>query len=484
MMNRATTGGRSRAIERPPRAAPACVNNPPLFGAGDIPRWRAEQLARSDFRVARVTSGALRSWVVTGTRISHASGGFFSLVGAEIRSDGAGAKTRYQPFIDQPEVGLLGFILRRTEDDVFVLVQAKTEPGNPGGVQLAPTFQCTRSNYLMRHGGARAPFLENFRGRTSYRGVSSTLQSEQGTRFLNKYNRNVVVEMAAGQELALSDRHAAWRWIAMRDLGALLAQPGTVNTDARSVLASTDWGTLAGRRRPFQGSAPTSAFAVLLRRSYEEQPEAAQLASTRAWLRDWRRRARTRVRLRPLDGIPGWTMSDEGIVPDAAGEVEVRYYSVRALDREVPHWTQPLMSSRSRGLVALICQEREGVLRFLVRASPEPGFGNRVQLSPTIQASSESPALPPEDRDLLSIVRQRGPGAADIVVDTVLSEEGGRFFRDENRYEIAHVEPGAVLPETAWHRWLGLAELRRWISVSGALNNEMRSALSLLLAYL
>src|SRR5437870_252568 len=125
-------------------------------------------------------------------------GGFQSAEGGRIE-----IRPTLAVFVDQRTVGTLGFLIRGRE----LLVHAKIEPGNVGFVQLAPTCQATESNARRMHGGAAPPFIDAFP-----RGAANALydvdQSEQGTRFLGKRNRNVLA--AAARDVSLPRTH---RWM-------------------------------------------------------------------------------------------------------------------------------------------------------------------------------------------------------------------------------------------------------------------------------
>lgn len=70
--------------------------------------------------------------------------------------------------------------------------------------------------------------------------MTDVLQSEQGTRFIDKYNRNMVVAVPVDSiDLDLPDL-LAWRWLPIEVIGRLITQDFLLNTDARSVLSSTD----------------------------------------------------------------------------------------------------------------------------------------------------------------------------------------------------------------------------------------------------
>ena len=153
-----------------------------------IAAWRAAQRARSGFACTPHRLDQLAAWTITSDAIRHASGGFFQIVAVRCHSNRPALDGLAQPFILQPEIGILGFLAtpgpRGAPHGPRLLVQAKTEPGNVGAVQLAPSFQCTPSNYTARHGGTPAPFLAHFTAPPGGAIRSDLVHSEQGTRFL------------------------------------------------------------------------------------------------------------------------------------------------------------------------------------------------------------------------------------------------------------------------------------------------------------
>ncbi len=64
------------------------------------------------------------------------------------------------------------------------------------------------------------------------------------------------------------------------------------------------------------------------------------------------------------------------------------------------------------------------------------------------------------------------------------SEEGGRFYQEENDYEIVWLDPAVELPASDDYRWLTLRQVRDLIRIPGIFTIEFRGALALLLRYL
>jgi len=447
-------------------------------------RWREQQAGRSQFSAQRITWLEMHKWRFENGHLRHDSGGFFSVVGlrhgmGKARSDAS------QPFILQLEIGILGFLMCRDDRGVSLLVQAKTEPGNLGGTQLAPSFQCTKSNYELRHGGEIAPFSEYFLQTQERPAVTDVLQSEQGTRFIDKYNRNMVVSVPVDSIELDSPELLAWRWLPIEVIGRLIIHDFLLNTDARSVLSSTDWAAFCGDGEPFGRWRGKSGFGEQLWRSYHAPIDPSTQAAFRQWLEDQQRALSKKTTIVGLDEIPGWEFGSDGLVPKSLGsDLAVRYYAVQAVDREVAHWSQPLITSVSLGLVLLVARLEQGILKLGSKLSPEPGFKNGAQLSVTLQVYPGET----QGRDVVGelCARCEAFGAADaqVVYDCRLSEEGGRFFREVNRYVVLVVPDGFSAPDEESLCWLSLAEISDLKRESGVFTNEFRSILSLFLSYL
>ncbi|AYN43601.1 NDP-hexose 2,3-dehydratase [Streptomyces dangxiongensis] len=419
--------------------------------------WLAERRLRHAQRTERIPFDALDQWGFdpdTGD-LGHTTGRFFSVQGLRVRSDFGAVPEWSQPIISQPEVGILGIAVREIDGVLHFLMQAKSEPGNVNGVQLSPTVQATRSNYTRVHGGSPVPYLDAFRTPEPGRVLADVLQSEQGSWFLRKRNRNMVVEV--GPELRAGDDFC---WLTLGQLNALLRCEDLVNMDARTVLSCLpDWDRVDG-----PGSAEHTGQEI------------------RCWLTDRRVVHEVVTERLPLRAVPGWHRTADAITHD-----EGRFFSIVAVrvgsrSREVPSWTQPLLRPHGQGIAALLVKRVGGVLHALMHARVEPGFVDTVELGPTVQCTPGNHAhLAAADQPpLLDLVR--GTDRASLLFDTVLSEEGGRFDHARCRYMIISVDGRDPVEESAGMRWLSLSELEDLLKSSGQLNVQARTLVAALRA--
>jgi dTDP-4-dehydro-6-deoxy-alpha-D-glucopyranose 2,3-dehydratase len=78
------------------------------------------------------------------------------------------------------------------ENGVEFLLQAIAECGNIGVLQLGPTIQSTWSNIRRAHAGKRPPMIEVLNAAAGVRIVYRSNHNEEGGRFWQKSNENVV----------------------------------------------------------------------------------------------------------------------------------------------------------------------------------------------------------------------------------------------------------------------------------------------------
>ena len=431
-------------------ARSASVETPGRFGPDEVREWFSALAAHTGVQVNRAPLDGLEGWdEAPGTGdIGHHSGGFFNVRGLQVRDpDNREEPGWSQPIIDQPEIGVLGILIKEFDGVPYLLMQAKMEPGNVNLIQLSPTVQATRSNYTGVHRGRSVPYVEYFLDPPARSVLADSLQSEQGSWFLRKHNRNMVV-LAGDEDVPLRE---GFCWLTLKQVHELLAEDDLVNMDTRTVLSCLPSHT----RDPDDGA--------LL-------PMSEILSTITA--------ARSRTTMSaspvPLRTIEGWHRT--------AGEIrhrEDRHFRVIGVDvatrgREVRKWSQPMIEPRGLGLAAVVTRRANGVPHLLLRTTAEPGLRETVELGPTLQLECED-EIGSGSRRSWSDGMSKAAGSR-ILFDAVQSEEGGRFFHARTRNLV--VERGErPLPEEDLpdHLWVSLPQVDALLRHSHYLNIQARS---------
>lgn len=439
---------------------PTAPTASPLFR-----RWWSERLRTGRFEVTRVPFAELESWSFdprTGN-LGHASGRFFTIEGVQVT--GEHGPIHRQPIINQPEIGVLGVLLRDIGGVPHCLMQAKMEPGNVNTLQLSPTVQATRSNYTKVHRGHATRYLEYFTGPRRGRVVVDVLQSEQGAWFWHKRNRNMVV--CTDEDVPV---HEDFCWLPLPELRALLRVPNLVNMDTRTVLSC-----LPVTRAEVSGD----AFGAALARSYTHPDRGLggplhPAGEVLSWFTEAKTRCAWHARLVPLDAVTGWSRGAEEITDVQGRDFRIIAVRVRAANREVPGWTQPLLYPRGEGLAIAVARPIGGVLHLLVHARAEFGLLDAVEIAPTVQLPSGRPV-----DEVEGFLREAATGRAGTVrFETVLSEEGGRFHHALTRYRVIEVGEEFPVDVPPDYCWVTVRQLMRLLRHGHYINVEARSLLA------
>jgi oxidase EvaA len=435
-----------------------------------VRRWLAERHTANHFAVHRIALDDLEKWhfdARTGNLV-HDSDRFFTIEGLEVRTDYGSVAQWQQPVINQPEIGILGILVKEFDGVLHCLMQAKMEPGNSNVLQLSPTVQATRSNYQQVHRGSVTRYLEYFAQPRRGRVLVDVLQSEQGSWFYRKRNRNMVVEVVDDVP-----EHEDFCWLTIGQLRKLLAEDDVLNMDTRTVLSCV----------PFtepDGEPGDGAFTRSLRRSVGLAATRAHgMGSVRSWFTENKTRYQLKTRLIPLAEVKQWHRDDDAITHDDGRFFRVVAVAVEAGNREVARWTQPLLAPSSEGVVAFLVRQVNGVLHVLAHARVEPGYLDTVELAPTVQSAADNyrDAPPGARPPFLDYVLSASP--ASVRYDAYQSEEGGRFYHARNRYMI--IEAGDDIPEVPPdYQWLTLGQLGCLLAHSYYVNIEARSLVACL----
>jgi len=422
-------------------------------------------------------------WYFDDGKLKHRTNGFFALAGIAAEARYSELNRQEQLIILQHQIALNSFLFRKGPSGAEFLFQGRVEPGNIGGMQLAPTVQSTETNYKRLHGGKSTPMIEWFLKDNLSGIIYDELQSEEATRYYGKYNRNLVVQIDFDTEI---EEHENFCWFDLDHIRSFVITDNILNTDSRSVISCLNWDLLVENSLPFERHSAGS-FGDALKRSYTATADNSICTASDIlhWLTKLRVSCGLRVHIKHLDEISNWIVEKDCIRKKGKQiGFEARQYSVKAIGREVPSWDQPLINSYNIGRLTLICQEKNNLLHFLIKASHEIGFLEGVQISSSISIAPGDDINFEDKVELFLIENINSNENVKIIQKCRQSEEGGRFYQDENDYEIILFDPAIVIPESDYYRWITLSQLRELVKLPGILSMEMRGVMSLLLAYI
>ena len=445
----------------------------------DVEKWLKKRKQHVNVKIEQTLFSKLDKWHYCDKSgsILHESGKFFSIDGINIKTNWPEMNSWQQPIINQPEIGFLGIIAKEFDGVLHFLMQAKVEPGNKNHVQLSPTLQATKSNYTQVHNGKKPLYLEYFWNTKPEQIMLDQLQSEQGARFLKKRNRNIIIKIE--EEISVHDN---FMWITLAQIKKLMLKNNLVNMDTRTVISGIPYGN--------QDEEVIDFFNFLGHNERQDTIEKAMLKSALtgegalrstdeiiSFLTHLKSIYELELNKIPLMELEGWNFNDDEIRHKDNKYFKVVAVNIEISNREVVNWSQPMVQPAQEGISAFICKEINGLLHFAVQAKMECGNYDVVEFAPTVQCltgnyrHSKIGSIP-----FLEYVLSAGKEK--IIFDTFQSEEGGRFFKEQNRNMIvlAGNELSVDLPPN--FIWMTLNQLNVFLKFNNYLNIQARSLIA------
>ena len=441
--------------------------------------YSQRQVVQVDVRQTPLNNMAQWSYDEEEGRIKHDSGKFFSIDGVRVNTNYGLRSSWDQPIINQPEIGFLGILTQMKNGVLHFLLQAKIEPGNINVVQLSPTLQATKSNYTRVHKGKTPVFLEYFNGEKKVTVLIDQLQSEQGARFYKKRNRNIIIEIPEDENLKIPDNFI---WLTLRQLKTLMAMDNVVNMDTRTVISAINYGT-------FNQIELLRQCVSLTVSDYEVEQiyslignvnSITNIETILSWMTNLKSKYELSVERIPLKDVQGWSFNGNTIY-----NLDKKYFTVVGAhvvidNREVTTWDQPMIKPAQEGLIGFIIKKINGIYHFLVQAKVEIGCFDVLEIAPTVQCLTGNYRENQNEYSVPFIECFLNPNSFRVIHRSLQSEEGGRFFQEQNLNMIIEASDDFPLEVPENYCWMTLPQLLLFMKFNNYLNIATRNLLALL----
>lgn len=447
---------------------------------GTILEWLCSERESVKVNVRQIPLMKMGKWIYDeeNGRIKHESGRFFSIDGVRVQTNYGLKGTWDQPIINQPEIGFLGILAQMKNGVLHFLLQAKIEPGNINVVQLSPTLQATKSNYTRVHKGKTPLFLEYFNGEKEVTVLVDQLQSEQGARFFKKRNRNIIIEIPEKEELDVPDNFI---WLTLNQVKKLMSMDNVVNMDTRTVLSAINYGH-------FSSEDSLARCAVALSRDERDRIFSVlrdnnpfmSIENILSWMTNLKSKYELLVERIPLNMVKGWTYDGETVYNNERKYFTVIGTHVQIDNREVTSWDQPMIKPAQEGLIGFIIKKINDTYHFLVQAKVEIGCFDVLEIAPTVQCLTGNYREDQNEYSVPFIGCFMNPTGFRLIHKTMQSEEGGRFFQEQNLNMIIEAPDDFPVDVPENYCWMTLSQLLLFMKFNNYLNIATRNLLALI----
>ena len=307
--------------------------------------------------------------------------------------------------------------------------------------QYGPTLQSTVANYMCLHGGKAAPYLDCFMGINPHtQPIATTTHFDVGKRYFKKDKTVSYVETTH-----LLPTEVNMIWAPIRVMAEAVKVDHFLNADLMSFMSVVDWDALTlDNALPEPAPINPAVFYNSLAGS-------------------------TNYQLVPITELKGWRFSPKGIEHINGTDMDISMYHVTCANREVASWHQPMLRTGGQGLMVLLVRQAAQGMEYLLSVHPEWGINGQLAVHPSFMWYAEE-RNPDNDPDF---------NETKVLVDTIQSEEGGRFNQDKTRYRVLEVEPDYT-PDEHQH-WVNAATLKAVLKSSCRPSIQLRCATALIM---
>ena len=194
------------------------------------------------------------------------------------------------------------------------------------------------------------------------------------------------------------------------------------------------------------------------------------------WIREKNDSLEVKIKKNKLEDSENWKYDEYigQIVNNSQG-----FFSISGIRRYVEKGNieeQPIILQNEIGYLGIICKKLNGIMHFLMQAKIEPGNVNKIQISPTIQATKSNFTQKHGGKKPAYLDYFINSKKQTIVVDQIQSEQSSRFLKKRNRNIIIYVEDDIeVLPS---HKWMTLGQLKELMKIDNLVNMDTRTVIS------
>ena len=151
-------------------------------------------------------------------------------------------------------------------------------------------------------------------------------------------------------------------------------------------------------------------------------------------------------------------------------------------DREVGKkgWTQPMIAKNPGGILGILMKRINGVSHYLLQAKAEPGNIGKLQLSPTLQATTSNLLKAHGGSKPLFAEYFDEPKNAKIIYAKWQSEDGGRFHLKSNYNMIVEVDENEELDIPDSFIWVTLFQIKQLLKIENFVGPHIRGIISYL----
>lgn len=370
----------------------------------ELNKWINNQKIKNKMSISKINIMDILNWKIDSKKIYNKNKSFFSII--PFKFTDSQKAVWFQPLIIQKEVGILGILKKRYRSLDYYLLQAKVEPGNINGIQLSPTVQATKSNYLRKHGGKKTNYLDFFIKKKNLNIVSNLKLSEQGSRYLDKSNKNILIDIKNTKIKKIQN----FIWVTKKNLNYLLNKKNLLNMDTISVLSSS------------------------IKKNNIDNPINKNLIISNN-LTKFKKRFTIKKKIISFGDLYNWKISKNKISDIKSKFFSIIFLKIKTNSREVSEWFQPIISDHYISFNGFLVRSINETMHYLLQYTLEPGF-TFPKYTSTVSIKNYNSKNNNTKINFFNFFKKNNK-----IINFINSDEGGRFYKNETHNSICVLNP-------------------------------------------
>ena len=186
-----------------------------------------------------------------------------------------------------------------------------------------------------------------------------------------------------------------------------------------------------------------------------------------------------------INDLDKWNVDSEtgNVKHESGGFFEViGIKASNTFDREVGKkgWTQPMIAKNPGGILGIIMKRINGIPHYLLQAKAEPGNIGKLQLSPTLQATTSNLLKAHGGTQPLFAEYFDEENNPKIIYAKWQSEDGGRFHFKSTYHMIVEVNKDEKLEIPDSFIWVTLYQIKQLMKIENFVGPHVRGIISYL----
>jgi len=198
--------------------------------------------------------------------------------------------------------------------------------------------------------------------------------------------------------------------------------------------------------------------------------------SVDSWIKKQKSKLVFSVKKKNLINLNKWIVTKKTISHESKKFFNVVGVRVKTNFHKKKTWDQPLFFQNEIGILGILRREYKGKKQYLIQAKMEPGSLNRLQLSPTVQATKSNYTRVHSGKKVTYLNFFKNINRRNIVVNSPQSEHGDRCLFKYNNNMIIDVNKNIKIKKN--FIWLNKSQLNQLINKNNKLNMNSISVLS------